>query len=915
MRRHEGRFDRLWLVGRDGHRHLVSLTREATIGVAPQRPARHLPGPLGQEGAERAPDLRRLEVIEGTVQRRQQIDALGGRREAEGGERTRVRRNDDRAYSERVREPAPEERPGATERQQRHAARIEAPGHAHALERARHHRGRDRYDPRGAARRLSPRRGVERPDSPFGGARVEPHLVRERAGSVEPAEHEAGVRDGGALAAPPVAGGPRHRAGALGAHLERAAGVYPRDAAAARTHRLDEHCREREGDAGDPSTRPPIAHGRAPRHEAGVGARASHVEGEELGEPQRRADEARPHDAARRTGERERRGARGGGGGRQRAAARRHDAQRRDAAPTDVALEPPQIGGDLGAEIRLEGRGARPLELAERREHFMARGDGHRRERVSQGSGDGPLVLGVAEGEEQRDRDRLGREAAHRRDDAAHFVVAERLQHPSRSHSLGDGHHVAAGHERRRVVAREIVQRGAVLTPQPQQVLEAAGRHEHDAGAGALEQGVGRDRRAVNEHGDGAGICIQGAEHRDRGIIRRRHHLPHRNRAVLAERDEVGEGAAHVHPHPHHHPPNAERGSRNAEQQWEFARRATLLLLFRVSTSAFRVGGVVMRVGVDVGGTFTDLVALGEDGTISVRKVVTTPDDPAVAMFRALDADPRPIAVLIHGTTIATNALLERTGARVVLVTTRGFEDLLWLRRQDRAALYDLARDHPPPLVARGDVVPVAERMGPGGVLEPLRDDEVRRIVAAVRGLAPEAVAVSLLFAFRHAEHERTIAAALRDALPAVPVAASHEVLPAFREFERTSTTTLEAYLRPKVATYLGRLERDVRGRGIATLRVMASSGGTLPPAAAAARAASLALSGPAGGVVGARLVGAALGLTELLTLDMGGTSADASLVTGGAPVSDGGTGGGVAGIPLALPAVLIETVSAGGGR
>jgi len=321
-----------------------------------------------------------------------------------------------------------------------------------------------------------------------------------------------------------------------------------------------------------------------------------------------------------------------------------------------------------------------------------------------------------------------------------------------------------------------------------------------------------------------------------------------------------------------------------------------------------------MRVGVDVGGTFTDLVALGEDGTISVRKVVTTPDDPAVAMFRALDADPRPIAVLIHGTTIATNALLERTGARVVLVTTRGFEDLLWLRRQDRAALYDLARDHPPPLVARGDVVPVAERMGPGGVLEPLREDEVRRIVAAVRGLAPEAVAVSLLFAFRHAEHERTIAAALRDALPAVPVAASHEVLPAFREFERTSTTTLEAYLRPKVATYLGRLERDVRGRGIATLRVMASSGGTLPPAAAAARAASLALSGPAGGVVGARLVGAALGLSELLTLDMGGTSADASLVTGGAPVSDGGTGGGVAGIPLALPAVLIETVSAGGG-
>ena len=342
-----------------------------------------------------------------------------------------------------------------------------------------------------------------------------------------------------------------------------------------------------------------------------------------------------------------------------------------------------------------------------------------------------------------------------------------------------------------------------------------------------------------------------------------------------------------------------------------------------------------MRVGVDVGGTFTDLVALGDDGTIAVRKVVTTPDDPAVGAFRAIDSlagtgdegrgtghgagapvppPPSlvPIDALVHGTTIATNALLERRGARVVLVTTRGFEDLLWLRRQDRAALYDLARDHPPPLVARGDVVPVAERMGPAGVLEPLADEELGRVVAAVRALAPEAIAVSCLFAFRHAEHERCLAGALRAALPGVPVVASHEVLPAFREFERTSTTTVEAYLRPVVAAYLARLEREVQARGIAALRVMTSSGGTLPPASAAARGASLALSGPAGGVVGARLVGAAVGLSELLTLDMGGTSADASLVTGGAPLSDGG--GAVAGIPLALPAVLIETVSAGGG-
>ena len=316
----------------------------------------------------------------------------------------------------------------------------------------------------------------------------------------------------------------------------------------------------------------------------------------------------------------------------------------------------------------------------------------------------------------------------------------------------------------------------------------------------------------------------------------------------------------------------------------------------------------------DVGGTFTDLVALTQDGTIEVRKVVTTPVDPTLALFEALEALTVPIDVLIHGTTIATNALLERRGARIALVTTKGFEDLLWLRRQDRAALYELARDHPPPLVARSDVVAVAERTGPEGVLEPLGQDEVQRVVAAVRALspAPEALAVALLFAFRHPQHERRLVAALRDALPDTPIAASHEVLPVFREFERASTTTVEAYLRPKVAAYLGRLEREVRARGVGTLRVMTSSGGTLPPGAAATRAASLALSGPAGGVVGARLVGAAVGLSDLLTLDMGGTSADASLVAGGAPLAD--SGGTVAGLALALPAVLIETVSAGGG-
>jgi N-methylhydantoinase A len=261
---------------------------------------------------------------------------------------------------------------------------------------------------------------------------------------------------------------------------------------------------------------------------------------------------------------------------------------------------------------------------------------------------------------------------------------------------------------------------------------------------------------------------------------------------------------------------------------------------------------------------------------------------------------------------VATNALLERRGARVVLVATAGFEDLLWLRRQDRAALYDLARDHPPPLVARDDVIGVRERMGPDGVIEALSGAEVTRVIAEVRARAPESVAIALLFAFRHSSHERTLADRLRAALPGIPVAVSHEVLPVFREYERTSTTTAEAYLRPKVSTYVAKTAAASKQRGVRSFRIMTSSGGTLTSEHAAQRAASLALSGPAGGVVGAQMIGEAVRIPDLLTLDMGGTSADASLITRGVALSEGAEA--VAGVPLALPAILIETVSAGGG-
>jgi N-methylhydantoinase A len=320
--------------------------------------------------------------------------------------------------------------------------------------------------------------------------------------------------------------------------------------------------------------------------------------------------------------------------------------------------------------------------------------------------------------------------------------------------------------------------------------------------------------------------------------------------------------------------------------------------------------------GVDVGGTFTDLACVAPDGTIRIGKVRSQRGGVSPALWTAMDAavgkDAGVVRALVHGTTVATNALIERRGGRVVLVATAGFEDLLWLRRQERAALYDLKRHHPPPLVARADVIGVAERMGPEGVLTALTPKEIARVVREVQRRKPDGVAIALLFGYRHTAHEAALAKALREVLPPAAVATSAEVLPLFREYERTATTVAEAFLRPVVRGYLETMGQEATRHGVASLRVMASSGGTLHVAQAAERATALALSGPAGGVEGARLVGRQVGVLDLLTLDMGGTSADAGLVQGGDALIQ--AAGNVAGVPLALPHVLIETVGAGGG-
>src|SRR5436190_10121837 len=270
--------------------------------------------------------------------------------------------------------------------------------------------------------------------------------------------------------------------------------------------------------------------------------------------------------------------------------------------------------------------------------------------------------------------------------------------------------------------------------------------------------------------------------------------------------------------------------------------------------------------GVDVGGTFTDAVLLDGDA-LRTAKVPTESrqENSVVAVARAVGAER--LQRFTHGTTIATNALLERKGARTAFVTTAGFEHLLHLRRQARAHLYRLCDEHPEPLVPLERCHGVRERIGPEGELEPLDLGSLSDLPEA------EAIAVCLLFAFRDASHERAVAAELRRRHPGVHVVASHEVAPEFREYERASTTAADAYLAPVAARYLRALVAAAADAGLPEPVVMLSSGGVLPAEEAAAHPARLLVSGPAGGVVGAGLLARRAGFEDAIAFDMGGTS------------------------------------------
>ncbi len=324
-----------------------------------------------------------------------------------------------------------------------------------------------------------------------------------------------------------------------------------------------------------------------------------------------------------------------------------------------------------------------------------------------------------------------------------------------------------------------------------------------------------------------------------------------------------------------------------------------------------------MRVGIEVGGTFTDIVAV--DGSrVEVAKVPSTPHSPDIGAYAAIGAAgiaAGDIADLVHGSTVATNAILERKGARIAFVTSQGFRDILFLQRHDRRNIYDLRYAKPAPPVARRDCFEVPERVDAGGsVILPLDERAVRgALIPALAAGNYDAVAICLLSAYAAPDHERRLRALIEDALPGLRIACSHAVAREFREFERASTTALSAYVQPVIDRYLDRFEATLAAAGFAGhFSVMQSNGGRLPAVAMRQTAITALFSGPAAGVVGAIRQAARSGRGNLITFDMGGTSTDVSLVVDGeaamAPETE------IDGLPIRTPVLDIVSVGAGGG-
>jgi len=329
----------------------------------------------------------------------------------------------------------------------------------------------------------------------------------------------------------------------------------------------------------------------------------------------------------------------------------------------------------------------------------------------------------------------------------------------------------------------------------------------------------------------------------------------------------------------------------------------------------------LVRAGIDIGGTFTDAVLIDADGALTVTKVRTTPDDFARGFLDGLEAllepaglGPEAIGYLVHGTTVATNAIVQRRTAKVGLLTTAGFKDVLAIGTQLRPSLYDMQKPKPAPLVPAELRLEVDERIGPQGeVIRPLSEEDVERAARTFAEAGVEAVAVAFLFSFVDPRHEERAAELLEQHLPGVPVTLSSRVAPEFREYQRTSTTTINASLLPLAGAYVQRLNDALTEKGVrAPLHLMQSNGGVTTGQTAAELPVGLIASGPAAGVISGARIASALGSEDVLTFDMGGTTADVGLVIGGqAQLRYTGE---AEGHPVNLPQIDVLSVGAGGG-
>jgi N-methylhydantoinase A len=352
------------------------------------------------------------------------------------------------------------------------------------------------------------------------------------------------------------------------------------------------------------------------------------------------------------------------------------------------------------------------------------------------------------------------------------------------------------------------------------------------------------------------------------------------------------------------------------------------------SNSDTRPASGTQRVAADIGGTFTDIACLSPTGELTTRKVPSTPDDYANAIVDGLDdlaaglgLKGTDFAEVLHASTVATNAILEGKGALTALVTTEGFRDVLELRRIRVPRLYEPLYEKPAPLVPRRLRFELSERMDArGNVLKALRTADVEALADQLAALKIEAVAICFLHSHINAEHERVVAEIMRRRLPHCFVSVSHEVLPEIREYERTSTTVANAYIGPRVANYLQSLSDRLVGRGITgRLLMMQSSGGTLDIKSVIAKPATVVESGPAAGVIGAAHLGGRAGYSDIITFDMGGTTAKAALIENGKVMGtdEYEVGGGISlssrlvkggGYALKLPVIDVSEVGAGGG-